>query len=51
MFDDRELVSYRHAASNAPADEDIRYIQYADAPLPEWAVDVEPYEEKLVDEY
>ena len=49
MYDDKELIRYRHKddnSKNAP-----RFIQYADVPVPVWAADVEPYEEKLIDEY
>jgi hypothetical protein len=51
-YEDRELVSYRHSGGNCdPHDKrDVRFVQYADDPLPEWAVDVTPYEEVLQDE-
>jgi hypothetical protein len=48
-YEDRELVSYRHADS-AGDERDVRFVDLADTPLPDWAVDVEPYEEDVQDE-
>lgn len=44
-MDERALVSYRHENDN---DDEARFVQYADDPVPVWAVDVQPYEEELL---
>jgi hypothetical protein len=48
-YEDRELVSYRFG--DVPRDErEVRFVDFADTPLPDWAVDVQPYEEDVQDE-
>jgi hypothetical protein len=49
-YKEPNLVSYRHANSAAD-DRDVRFIDLADTPLPEWAIDVKPYEEDVQDEF
>jgi hypothetical protein len=48
-YEDRKLVSYRFG--DVPRDErEVRFVDFADTPLPDWAVDVQPYEEDVQDE-
>lgn len=39
----RKMVSYGHRENPTAVE---RFVQYEDDPLPEWAVDVRPYEEE-----
>ena len=47
MTDDK-LVSYRH--KDQTEDDHARFVQYEKDKLPDWAADVQPYEEELIDE-